>query len=474
MSTQTMKAVRLHEFGGPDELRHEAVPVPALSPGEVLVRVHAASLNPPDWYTREGMPDVPETIRPKFDLPLIPGTDVSGIVAEVAPDVDRFQVGDEVVGMLRFPSPMQSGAYAEYVTAPAEDLGRKPAGMSHLKAAGLPMSGLTAWQFLVELGHDHPSPFQEAPHRPMPLGPGKTVLVNGAAGGVGHLAVQLATARGARVIAVASGRHETFLRHLGVDEFIDYTVTDAADVVRDADVVLDNVGGSTSRRFLKTLRPGGHLYPVYMGEFDPDEVARHQATVTATQVRASGAQIDQLADLVEQGSLDVAIDSVFPLELSSDAHARADRGPIEGKVVLDLGLSVEKQGTREWFEMVGSTMTRVALASIHDRGLTVSLVERYTDGDDLAPGLKRGIRFDLVDGAPSFRAGALPDETADIVVEVTAEAARALNEVRSDDPSYAALRQHFVDSGDLRVTGDPTPLAALLDAVHDPIVDRTC
>ncbi len=336
MPTPTMNAVRLHQFGGPESLRHEEVPVPGLAPGEVLVRVHAAGLNPPDWYTREGMPDVPADLRPSFDLPLIPGTDISGVVAEVAEDVDGFAVGDEVIGMARFPDPMQSGAYAEFVAVPARDLGRKPAGIDHVHAAGLPMSGLTAWQFLIELGHDHPSPFQEAPHRPLPLDAGTTVLVNGAAGGVGHLAVQLATWKGARVIAVASGAHETFLRDLGADEFIDYTRQDPADVVRGVDLVLDNVGGPSSRRFLATLKRGGHLYPVYPGPFDAEENERLGVTVTATQVRASGVQLDELARLVEAGSLRVAIDSTYPLAEAAAAHARADRGHLQGKIVLEV------------------------------------------------------------------------------------------------------------------------------------------
>lgn len=332
----SMRAVRLHDFGGPQSLRLDEVPVPEPAPGEVLVRVHAAGLNPPDWYTLTGMPDVPEELRPPFELPLIPGTDVSGTVAAVAPDVEGFAVGDEVMAMVRFPEPMQSGAYAEYVAVPAGHLGRKPAVLSHTEAAALPMSGLTAWQFLVEVGHDVPSPFQEAPHVPKPLDETTTVLVNGAAGGVGHLAVQLAKTRGARVVAVASGRHEEFLRDLGVDEFVDYSQQDAADVVRDVDVVLDTVGGPTSRRFLATLKRGGHLYPVYFGEFDQAENERLGVTVTAIQVRADGSQLEDLAQLAESGALRVAIDSCFPLHEATAAHERAAEGHLQGKVVLSV------------------------------------------------------------------------------------------------------------------------------------------
>ncbi|MGX1365303.1 NADPH:quinone reductase-like Zn-dependent oxidoreductase [Streptomyces canus] len=334
MPAHTMRAIRLHEFGGPEVLRHEEVPVPEPGPGEVLVRVHAVGLNPPDWYAREGMPDVPPELKPPFHLPLTPGTDVSGTVEAVAPDVEDLAVGEEVFGLLRFPTSLQAGAYAEYVAAPASDLARKPASVDHVRAAGLPMSGLTAWQFLIELGHDHPSPFQAAPHRPMALDGGTTVLVNGAAGGVGHLALQLARWKGARVIAVASGGHEPFLRELGADEFIDYTKVRPDEVARDLDLVLDAVGGPDSRRFLRTLKRGGALYPVYFGAFDEEENARLGVTVTATQVRSNGGQLAELARLVDAGTIRVAIDSTFALKDAQAAHERAARGHIRGKIVL--------------------------------------------------------------------------------------------------------------------------------------------
>ncbi|MFB8754392.1 NADP-dependent oxidoreductase [Streptomyces nigra] len=336
MPTPTMNAIRLHDFGGPEVLRHERVPIPEPAPGEVLVRVHAAGLNPPDWYVRDGMPGIPAEFRPPFDLPLIPGTDISGVVEATGADVHDVAHGDEVIGMLRFPVLMQSGGYAEYVTAPASDLAPKPASVDHVHAAGLPMSGLTAWQYLIEVGHDHPSPFQEAAHRPVRLGSDTTAVVNGAAGGVGHLALQLAKAKGAHVIAVASGAHETFLRELGADEFIDYTRQRPEDAVRGADLVLDAVGGPTSRRFLRTLKRGGALFPVYFGEFDDEENAELGVTVTGTQVRANGTQLAELSRLVDAGALRVAVDSTYPLADARAAHERAARGHIQGKIVLTV------------------------------------------------------------------------------------------------------------------------------------------
>lgn len=178
ISANTMKAIRFHEFGGPEVLRYEDVPRPELKAGEVLVRVHAIGINPPDWYVREGMKILPPEMRPTIPLPYIPGTDISGVVEAVASDVKDFSIGDDVFGMVRFPR-YGSNAYAEYVAAPASDLALKPAGIDHAHAAAASMSGLTAWQYLIDIGHNEPNPLQPAPHRPVPLS-GKTVLINGA------------------------------------------------------------------------------------------------------------------------------------------------------------------------------------------------------------------------------------------------------------------------------------------------------
>ncbi|KGF68296.1 NADPH-quinone reductase [Hoeflea sp. BAL378] len=337
MSTETMKAVRIHEFGGPDVLRYEDAPKPVPKPGEVLVRVHAIGLNPPDWYLRDGYRALPPEWRPQVDFPLILGTDISGVVEAVAEGVEGFSVGDEVYSMVRFFSVGESKAYADYVSVPAAELAMKPAGIDHIHAAAAPMSLLTAWQFLVELGHGEPNPLQPRPHRPVPL-EGRTVLVNGAAGGVGHFAVQVAKLKGARVIAVASGQHEAMVRDLGADDFIDYTKTPAENVARDLDLVLDAVGGPTTGRFLKTLKRGGALFPVYpLGFSDAEEAERRGITVSATQVRSSGAQLAELAGLLEDGTIRAVIDSTYPLAEARQAHERAARGHIQGKIVLTVG-----------------------------------------------------------------------------------------------------------------------------------------
>lgn len=338
MKPAAMNAIRLHRFGGPEVLVWERAPRPAPGPGEVLVRAHAVGVNPPDWYLREGYRDLPEAWRPEMAFPIIPGTDISGVVEAVADDVAQPVVGDEVYAMVRFPEGLAGGsrAYAEYVAVPATDVALKPAGIDHVHAAAAPMSLLTAWQFLVDLGHEAPNPLQPGPHRPIALA-GRRVLVNGAAGGVGHLAAQIARWKGAHVVAVASGRHAAFLRGLGVDGFIDYTETAPEAVARDFDLVVDTLGGPGSARFLRTLRRGGALFPVFpLGLDAAEEADARGITVSATQVRSSGAQLAQLAPLLDDGTIRVAVDSRFPLADARRAHERAASGHLQGKIVLTV------------------------------------------------------------------------------------------------------------------------------------------
>jgi NADPH:quinone reductase-like Zn-dependent oxidoreductase len=304
--------------------------------GEVLVRVHAVGLNPPDLYLRDGYRALPLEWRPSPSFPLILGTDISGVVAAVGENVSEFSPGDEVFSMVRFPHDLMTGsnAYADYVKAPASDLAMKPAGIDHIQAAAAPMSLLTAWQFLVELGHHAPNPFQDFDHAPIAL-EGKTVLVNGAGGGVGHLAVQVAKWKGARVIAVASGKNEAVLRDFGADAFIDYTRQAAETVTQDVDLVIDAVGGSDMERFLTVIKKGGSLYLVNpLGFSGREEAARRGITVSTTQVRSNGVQLAKAGRLLDDGTIRVGIDSVFPLSEASAAHERAAKGGIQGKIVL--------------------------------------------------------------------------------------------------------------------------------------------
>ncbi|PYB75648.1 NADP-dependent oxidoreductase [Rhizobium wuzhouense] len=331
-----MKAVRIHAFGGPEVLVYEDAPMPVIKAGEVLVRVHAIGINPPDWYLRDGYKALPPEWQPKVDFPLILGTDISGTIEALGEGVDRFAVGDEVYAMVRFFSVGESQAYAEYVSVPASELALKPKGIDHLQAAAAPMSLLTAWQFLVDVGHEAPNPLQSDRHRPVPL-EARSVLVNGAAGGVGHLAVQIAKLKGAHVTAVASGRHEQLLRDLGADAFIDYTQMAPETFARDLDLIVDTVGGPATGRFLPCLKPGGALFSVYpLGFSGADEAARLGITVSTLQVRSSGAQLAEIAPLLNDGSIRVLIDSQYPLAAVREAHERAARGHIQGKIVLTV------------------------------------------------------------------------------------------------------------------------------------------
>lgn len=338
MSTQTMKAVRQYAFGGPEVLRYEDAPRPIPGPGEILIRVHAVGLNPPDWYLRDGYSALPAEWQPVVEFPLTLGTDVSGVVTAVADDVTAFSVGDAVYSMVRFPTGMMGGSqgYAEYVTAPAAHVALKPVTLDYAEAAGAPMSLLTAWQFLVDLGHDEPNALQTDQHQPRPL-KGKTVLVNGAAGGVGHFVVQVARLKGAKVIAVASARQATLLHQLGADEVIDYQSTRIADVVHDVDIVMDVIGGAAAEALIPAIKVGGALFLAFpLGFEGAAAAAERNITVSTTQVRSSGEQLKSLARLLDDGSLRTIIDSRFPLADAAKAHERAARGHIQGKIVLDV------------------------------------------------------------------------------------------------------------------------------------------
>ena len=231
----SMRAIVQHEFGGPDVLRVESRAVPEPVATEVRVRVEAAGVNPVDWKTRAG-----KGAAAQFGLPLTVGWDVTGVVDAVGPGVTRFAVGDPVFGMPWFPR--QAAAYAEFVTAPSRHFARRPDVLPVEQAAGLSLAGLTAWQCLVDIAQ---------------VQPGQRVLIHAAAGGVGHLAVQIAKARGAHVIGTASAAKHGLLAELGVDEAVDYRSQKFEDVVEPVDVVYDLIGGDVAERSLDVLRPDG-------------------------------------------------------------------------------------------------------------------------------------------------------------------------------------------------------------------------
>ncbi|MFF7474689.1 zinc-binding dehydrogenase [Streptomyces sp. NPDC008092] len=309
-----MRVITQHSLGGPEVLTIAAAPEPRPLPTEVLVRVRAIGLNPLEARLRAG--EFPLLGRPPFVL----GWDISGVVEE-ASQTWRLRPGDEVFGMPRFPQ--AANAYAEVVSAPALHLVRKPASLSHVEAAALPIVGLTAWQGLVDLGG---------------VSEGDRVLVHGGGGGVGHVAIQIAKALGAYVITTASGSKRKFVEGFGADEVIDYTAVDFTEAVRDIDVVLDTIGGDTVERSLDVLRPGGHLVTA-VAEEDSDLIARYEAAG----MRFSGIAVDPdpfalrgLVELVEQGRLRVHVQETFPFERIADAHRLLDDGHLQGKLVLTV------------------------------------------------------------------------------------------------------------------------------------------
>jgi len=338
---KNMKAIQIHKRGGPEVLIYEDAPRPLLGSDEVLIRIHAAGVNPADWRGRSGFIDIPEALRPKLTLPLIPGSDVSGIVEVVGTEATSFKVGDAVYGMIRFPPFTAKGggrAYAEYTTAPTTDIALKPATFDHIQAAAVPMAALTAWQLLY-----------------LDLEPNQTVLINGAAGGVGHFAVQMAKLKGARVIGVASGRHADFLYDLGIDEFIDYTASPVEETVHNVDVVFDCVGGEEGDRLIDVLKPGGRLIPINIGHYSSEHAAS-KSVILGTKhhqpLRSNGAQLSEIGHLIDSNSIRVAIDSVFPLADASKAHVRGEAGHIQGKIVLQVTPMTPKMNPRRFFSLV--------------------------------------------------------------------------------------------------------------------------
>lgn len=308
-----MRAIVQSSFGEPSVLELTEIPQPKPFPTEVLVRVHAAGVNPVDWKTRAGK-------GPLREPPFTVGWDVAGEVAAVGQGVTRFAVGDRVFGMPRFPR--EAAAYAEYVTAPSRQLARTPDKLSDIEAGALPLAALTAWQALVDTAATKP---------------GDRVLVQAAAGGVGHLAMQIAKSRGAYVIGTARAAQHDFLSELGVDEAIDYTAEDVGATVRDADLVLDLVGGDVGVRSLPALRDGGLLITIPSSS---DLAALEQAAggrvrVTNMLVEPDRTGMEAIAALVERDALRVKVARTFPLAEAAAAHELGERGEIGGgKLVL--------------------------------------------------------------------------------------------------------------------------------------------
>ncbi len=311
-----MKAVLIYEYGGLDVLKCEDIPCPEPGQGEVLIKVHAAGVNPSDAMIREGKAFA-EMITDPF--PYTPGWDVSGVVVETGDDGGGFKPGDAVYGLVNFP--YGGGAYAEYVKAPACQLAKKPALLDHIQSASLPLVSLTAWQALFEAAE---------------LKKDERILIHAAAGGVGHIAVQLARWKGAALIsATGAPRDEDYLTSIGVDEFIDFRSQRFEEVVHDMDVVLDCVGGETQQRSWQVLKKGGRLVTIME---PPPEGRAEEYCVRAERVfvRPDACALEEIRRCVDNGIIVPFVFSVFPLEMVEEAHELVEMGQARGKIVLNI------------------------------------------------------------------------------------------------------------------------------------------
>jgi NADPH:quinone reductase-like Zn-dependent oxidoreductase len=309
-----MKTVRIHHYGHADVLRYEDAPMPEIAADEVLVRVVAAAVNPVDWKVREGY--LQQMIP--YQFPLILGWDVSGVIEAVGAAVTGFQVGDAVYAR---PDIARNGTYAEYIAIRAKEVAYKPATISHIEAASLPLAAITAWEVLFTTGK---------------LMAGQRVLIHAGSGGVGSLAIQLAKSCGAHVITTTSEKNRAFVEALGADEIIDYKTNAFQDVVSDIDLVFDTLGGDVQELSWRVLKPGGILVSIISPP--ADERAKSLGVRCGFVFIGPNAQVlTYLAGLVDDGIIRPIVGAEFAFEDIAKAHALSESGRARGKIVLYVG-----------------------------------------------------------------------------------------------------------------------------------------
>ena len=308
----TMKAIRIHAYGGAENLKYDEVPRPEPQAGQVLIQVYAAGVNPIDWKIREGF------FQQVYDysLPVIAGADVAGVVASVSDGVTTLQPGQAVYGTADM---ALSGAYAEYAVGYADAIAPKPKTLDYIHAASIPIVAITAWQALFDGAN---------------LQPEQSVLIHGGAGGVGRYAIQLAKWKRARVIATASAANLDDLRNLGADQAIDYASQPFEQQVKDVDVVLDLVGGETQARSWQIIRPGGVLVST-LGVPESGIPQGIKAVPVFANLRANS-QLQQIAQLIDDGQIKASIEQVFELAEAAKAQEVSQHGHPRGKLVLQV------------------------------------------------------------------------------------------------------------------------------------------
>lgn len=310
----TMRAIRIDAYGDADVLRIQRIALPVPGPGELLVRVHATSINPIDTVIRAGHTGDMLGVT----LPYVPGFDLSGEIAATGEGIDHLRPGDAVFAMLDL---RRGGAYAEYALVKANEVAAKPARATHIEAAALPLVALTAWQALFATAD---------------LQPGQTVLIHAGAGGVGTMAVQLAKWKGATVVATASADNHDFLRGLGADRVIDYRNERFDELLQDVDVVLDPVGGDTQLRSLTVLREGGILVSL-VGLTPAAQAPTRNVRARAILVAPDAEQLARIAELVDAGQLKPIVSNTLALTEAAEAHRLSETRRTRGKLVLRVG-----------------------------------------------------------------------------------------------------------------------------------------
>jgi NADPH:quinone reductase-like Zn-dependent oxidoreductase len=302
-----MKAIAIKTYGNTDVVNYVDVERPEPAADEVLIKIQCAGVNPVDWKIRNGLGE-----RLGLKLPIRLGGEITGIVETLGAGVKNFIVGDEVYGLI------SSGGFAEYALAKSTDVALKPKNISFEQAAAIPLGALTAWQAIFDLAN---------------LISGQKILITGASGGVGSLAVQLAKAKGAHVIGMASGSNEDFVRNLGADEFIDYSTKKFVDIVKDVDVVFDTVGGDTFSKAFRTLKKGGFLLTAV--EFPTEKKAQEYGIKSARVFCKPNVQeLNEITQLVEEGKLKANVSVVFPLAQTKEALQLSEERHTRGKIVL--------------------------------------------------------------------------------------------------------------------------------------------
>ena len=309
-----MKAVRIHQYGGPEKLVYEDIPQPSIAPDEVLIKVHASGVNPVDWKIREGLR---KTVFPS-DLPLTLGWDVSGVIEAKGVEVTDFKKGDKVYSR---PDISRNGTYAEYVAVKASEVALKPKTIDYVTAAGVPLAALTAWQALFDNGK---------------LEAGQKILVIGASGGVGSFAVQLAKWKKAIVIGVCSSKNIDFLRALKVDQIIDYKTTRYEEVAKNVDLVFDAAGGDAKANGWKVLKPGG-IFVSITGKPDSNNPDAKGKTGIGFTVLPNKEQLTSIAGLIDEGIVRPVVSTVLPLVQARRAQDMLQHGQnVRGKIVLKV------------------------------------------------------------------------------------------------------------------------------------------